>query len=261
MEEPYNSKFDLVLASPLMNAAGSLGFAPDARSPVDFSRLGAFVTNPISMRPRSPAQGGRFQAFPGGFLIHTGYPNPGLREVVRRYARRWAQAAVPVIVHLLAGGLEETQYMVRMLEGLEGVIGIELGLPVEVNADALQAQVQSAIGELPVIAFLPFEKALSLSSLALAAGAAAVSIAPPRGTLTCEGGHLLQGRLYGPALFPQAMQVVRWLAQENIPVIGAGGVTEQQQVQAMLGVGALAVQVDAALWRGSWWQKTDGLDA
>ena len=32
-------------------------------------------------------------------------------------------------------------------------------------------------------------------------------------------------------------------------------------VEAMLAVGALAVQVDAALWCGGWWQETDGLHA
>jgi dihydroorotate dehydrogenase len=33
-------------------------------------------------------------------------------------------------------------------------------------------------------------------------------------------------------------------------VIGGGGVYRPEQAQAMLAAGALAVQVDAALWRG-----------
>ena len=162
-----------------------------------------------------------------------------------------------MIVHLLAGRLEETQQMVRMLEGLEGVIGIELGLPVEVDADAVQAQVRAASGELPVVARLPFEQAILLSGAPRAAGAAAVSLAPPRGTLSSPDGHLVHGRLYGPALFPQALQAVRRLAQEDTPVVGSGGVYDQRQVDAMLAVGALAVQMDTALWRGGWWHKTE----
>jgi dihydroorotate dehydrogenase len=35
-----------------------------------------------------------------------------------------------------------------------------------------------------------------------------------------------------------------------VPVIGAGGVYSQAQVESMLAAGALAVQVDAILWRG-----------
>lgn len=257
MDAAYFLKYDLAFTPPLMNAAGSLGFAPDPRAPVDLGRFGAFVTSPISLAPRSPAQGRRFQAYSGGFLLHTGYPNPGLRAVIRHFANRWAQGAVPVMVHLLAGGLEEIQQMVRLVEGLEGVVGIELSLPVALDADTVWAQVQAAMGELPVVARLPFEQAVLLGEVASKAGAAAVSLAPPRGMLVASDGHLLHGRLYGPAVFPQAMETVRRLAQADIPVIGAGGIYHPNQVDAMRAVGALAVQVDAALWRGGWWQKTE----
>ncbi|MBL8100878.1 MAG: hypothetical protein JNK81_16970, partial [Anaerolineales bacterium] len=50
-------KRDLFFSKPLINSAGMLGFAPDFRSLGDFgslNKLGAFVTNPISLRPRLP---------------------------------------------------------------------------------------------------------------------------------------------------------------------------------------------------------------
>jgi dihydroorotate dehydrogenase len=56
--------------------------------------------------------------------------------------------------------------------------------------------------------------------------------------------------LNGPALFPQALLAVRDAARANIPVIGAGGVGSKQNADAMLAAGALAVQVDASLWKG-----------
>jgi dihydroorotate dehydrogenase len=34
----------------------------------------------------------------------------------------------------------------------------------------------------------------------------------------------------------------------GLPIIGAGGVYTKEKADAMLSVGALAVQVDAALW-------------
>ena len=79
-------KFDLALNTPIMNAAGSLGFALDPNVPIDISHLGAFVTNPISIRKRTPARGPRLLEFPGGFLLHSGYPNPGLDSIIRRFA-------------------------------------------------------------------------------------------------------------------------------------------------------------------------------
>jgi dihydroorotate dehydrogenase (NAD+) catalytic subunit len=247
-------KFDLSLEPALMNAAGTLGFAPDLRQAASLERLGAFVTNPISLQRRTPAQGRRFLEFPGGFLLHSGYPNPGLKSTIRRYARRWAAASMPVLVHLLPLQPRELAHMLAGLEGLEGVWGVEIGLPPGTNAPAVLAFAQAAIGELPAILRLPFEGALDLSiALAdspLAEELAAVSLAPPRGTLPDPlDGALVSGRLYGPALFPQALSAVRALAATGLPVIASGGVYQPAQIQAMRQTGALAVQLDAVLWR------------
>ena len=73
-------KFDLHFDPPLMNAAGTLGFARDAHSAVDWARLGAFVTNPISRLPRTPAKGTRFLACPGGFCCIRGIPTRACRK-------------------------------------------------------------------------------------------------------------------------------------------------------------------------------------
>ncbi|RPI29157.1 MAG: hypothetical protein EHM70_15985 [Chloroflexota bacterium] len=58
--------------------------------------------------------------------------------------------------------------------------------------------------------------------------------------------------MYGPAVFPFALEAVRALAQSGTPVIGAGGVYTPEQAEAMLAAGALAVQLDAVLWKGGW---------
>jgi len=238
-------KNDLFLEKPLMNAAGTLGFAPDPKGPLDPSGLGAFVTNPVSRGPRTPARGKRFKPYPGGFLLHSGLPNPGLRAVIQQNGKRWARATIPVIVHLLA--LEPTSLarMVERLEGFEGVMAIEVGLPPDVHPDTAFDFAQAAIGELPAILRLPLEQADKLAQAVIEAGASAVSLGAPRGVL--EGIH---GRMYGPGVFPLALRVVKKLAGSGIPIIGAGGVYQPRDIEAMLGAGALAVQVDAVLWRG-----------
>jgi dihydroorotate dehydrogenase len=76
-------------------------------------------------------------------------------------------------------------------------------------------------------------------------------LASPRGMLTTDDGQLTTGRLSGPALFPQALLTVRDAVQSNLPIIGAGGVGSKENADAMLSVGALAVQVDASLWKGA----------
>lgn len=245
-------KYDFGLSQPLMNAAGSLGFAPERRAAVEWNRFGAFITNPISLGPRSPAQGKRYAPYPGGFLLHTGYPNPGLSAVLRRFAGAWARAPLPVIVHLLGQSPEEAAAAVRRLEGLEGVIGVELGLPPKMDAATAQELVTAAAGELQLIVRLPLEQALELAPVVIAAGAAAVSLGAPRGVLPEANGQFTEGRLYGPGVFPLALHTVRELVRLELAggmVIGGGGVYEEEQVQAMLGAGAAAVQVDAALWK------------
>jgi dihydroorotate dehydrogenase (NAD+) catalytic subunit len=248
----YARKFDLALPAPLMNAAGTLGFAPDTHGAVGLNHFGAFVTNPISLTARTPANGQRLAGFAGGFLLHTGYPNPGFYAVLRENIRRWAHAEIGIIVHLLVRGPQDAAEMAQRLEGLEGVMGIELGLDADVDARAVRAIVSAAAqSELPTIARLPLERAAELACDALEAGATAISLAPPRGLLPDSDGSLIRGRLYGPALFPQALVVTQTLAAQEVPVIGSGGVYSNENVQAMLGVGALGVQVDAALWRGA----------
>ena len=247
-------KYELPFRSPLLNAAGSLGFAPDPHTSLDLSRLGAFVTNPVSSQPRRPAGGPRFLPFPGGFLLHTGHPNPGLSAVIRRCGERWGRAGLPVIVHLLAQSANELSSMLRRLEAIEGVAGIELGLPPDMETRATCALAQAAVGELPVIVRLPMERAAELAP-ALAAQAnqttlAAVSLAPPRGVLPDPDGILVTGRLYGPAIFPLALAALTAVLPTGLPVIGGGGVYTSQQAQAMLAAGAIAVQMDTILWRG-----------
>jgi dihydroorotate dehydrogenase (NAD+) catalytic subunit len=139
--------------------------------------------------------------------------------------------------------------MAKRVEGLEGVIGLELGLPSGIEAEAAARIVEAATGELPILARLPLEQALQLTPAVLAAGAAAVSLGPPRGVLCDANGKLLNGRLYGPSLFPMALHTVRTLARMGATVIGAGGIYSLAEVEVMLAAGASAVQLDIILWQ------------
>jgi dihydroorotate dehydrogenase (NAD+) catalytic subunit len=245
-------KYDLLFDPPLMNAAGTLGFAPDPHGPVDLARLGAFITNPVSLAPRSPAHTPRCLSYPGGFLLHTGYPNPGLERVMRTFGPRWERSTLPVLVHLLAGDPLEVARMVSRLEELPGITGFEVGLPPEVDALTAVEFARAAAGELPVVLRLPMRRAPELAPALVGAGLAALSLAPPRGALPGPQGALARGRLYGPALFPLTLQALHDLEDCGLPVFAAGGVYHPGQVASLLAAGAVAVQLDAVLWREGW---------
>lgn len=243
-------KRDLYFSKPLMNAAGSLGFAPDTRAGISFDSFGAFVTNPFSLRPRKPAAQPELIEYPGGFLLHSGLPNPGFNAGIKKYAPRWDKAEIPVIVHLMADRPEETQRMVRTLESQENVMAAELGFAPLLADDILLLTLEMCLGELPLIFCLPLEQVLSLGPRLIQGGAQAISVSAPRGALTTD--RLITGRLYGPCLFPHALETVYSASKLGLPIIGAGGVWTNENAEAMLSVGALAVQVDALLWGVSW---------
>jgi dihydroorotate dehydrogenase (NAD+) catalytic subunit len=232
-----------------MNAAGSLGFAPDVRSDISPESFGAFVTNPISLRARRTANGPRMFSFPGGVLLHTGHPNPGLSGVIKNYAAAWARSTLPIIVHLFSAKPEDLHKVLPRIEELENVLAIELGIEPDMASADVKELAIAASGELPLIVQLPQQRASELSEAAMDGGAAAISLGPPRGMLPGADGKLVSGRLYGPAQFPLALATVVELAKNGVAVIGAGGVETQVQGEAMLAAGALAVQLDIALWK------------
>ena len=243
-------KRDLYFSKPLMNAAGALGFAPDTRLGISFEAFGAFVTNPFSLRPRKPATKPDVIEYPGGFLLHSGLPNPGFRAGLKRYASRWDKADLPVIVHLMADRPEESQRMIQMLETHENVMAAELGFAPLLADDIILLTLEMCLAELPLIFSLPVEQVLSLGPRLVEGGAQAISISAPRGALMSD--HLITGRLYGPSLLPRALETVHSAAKLGLPIIGAGGVWTKEHAEAMLSAGALAVQVDAALWGVNW---------
>jgi dihydroorotate dehydrogenase (NAD+) catalytic subunit len=245
-------KRDLYFSKPLMNAAGSLGFSPDLRGFENLGGLkgfGAFITNPISLRPRLPAARPSLIEFPGGFLLHSGLPNPGLSTVIKKHSARWDRADLPIIVHLMADDPDETRQMVRSLENIENVMAVELGFAPLVSNDIIISNLKMCLGELPLIFSLPYEQILSLGARLIKAGADAVSIASPRGALMSAKNELVTGRLYGQAVFPRALDIIRSAKMIGLPVIGAGGVWTEKDAADMISAGALAVQVDVSLWK------------
>ena len=142
---------------------------------------------------------------------------------------------------------EETKQMVQTLESVDNVMAVELGFAPLLADDILLLTLEMSIGELPLIFYLPPEQILSLGPRLIEEGADAISIAAPRGSLM-QNGSFVFGRLFGPSLLPQSLDVVHSATKLGLPIIGAGGVYSQGDVEAMLTARALAVQMDAKLW-------------
>ncbi len=237
----------LDLRSPWLNAAGSLGFTPP-ESWTWSEPPGAFVTNPVSLFPSTPAEERVVIPFPGGFLLHSGLPNPGLKGLLAG-ARRWQRAAGAVWVHLIGDTPQEIERMVRLLEGLEAVSAIELGIAPQAEPEQALRLARAGVGELPLVVNFSLTAAAEAWVDKLASlGASAVSLGAPRGLLPDGNGKLVAGRLYGPAILPLALAAVRSLRRQALPVIAGGGVYRKADGEALLAAGATAVQLDSVLW-------------
>ncbi len=238
--------------SPWLNAAGSLGYTPPEQWGWG-EPIGAFITNPVSLFPRTPAEERAVIPFSGGFLLHSGLPNPGLKGLLLG-ARVWARSTVPVWVHIIGDTPQEIERMVRVLESQESVSAIELGIAPQAAPEQALKLARAAVGELPLVVNFPLSAAVESWVDKLAGlGASALSLSAPRGLLPAPrlpgaAVKLVAGRLYGPAILPLALAAVRSLRRQPLPVIAGGGVYRKVDGEALLAAGAVAVQLDSVLW-------------
>jgi dihydroorotate dehydrogenase (NAD+) catalytic subunit len=259
----------LVLANPIMVASGTFGYGVEYGDVVDVQRLGAICCKGTTLRPRAGNPPPRVTETPGGMLNSVGLQNPGVDAVIEKYGPIWQGWQVPVIVNVAGESIEDYVEVVRRLDGVPGVAGIELniscpnvgkgGLQFAIDRDAARA-VTAAVRratELPLLVKLspnvadvrPIAKAIE------EAGADALTAINTLSGLAVSADRTraflgnTYGGLSGPAIKPVALRIVYEVAQVvEIPIVAIGGVTELADVLDFLAVGAAAVQVGTAIF-------------
>lgn len=247
-------KTTLQLETPVMAAAGILGFGDVYRDLIQFEKLGAFVTSPVTYTAWKPAAGTRVVKLSSGALVHTGLPNPGISKVLAKYRDLWDALAMPVIMHVVATNLEQVRKCASRIDAEGAVDALELGLNDDLRWEACEQLVAGAVKntEKPVLVRLPMTDPFNLAKAAVDAGASTlVACAPPRGSARDPlSGTLVSGRIYGSLVQPMILRIVSQLAEEikDVPIIGSGGIHSQQDARDYIEAGAKAVQVDSATW-------------
>src|SRR6266849_9312592 len=117
----------LCLRSPVMVASGTFGYGFDAPQ-VDRAALGAIVSKATTLRPREGNAPTRIAETPSGMLNAIGLQNPGVDHVAHVYAPLWASWDVPVIVNVAGDSVDEYVAVVRRLDGVPGIAGLELNI-------------------------------------------------------------------------------------------------------------------------------------
>lgn len=247
-------KQSLILSTPVMPAAGTVGFGDSYKRLVDYDKLGATVTNPVTIDRWNPAAGTRVVPMDAGILVHTGLPNPGLERVIMRYRSVWERLPLPVILHLVGTNVAHIRRANDLLADIDVVAGIELGLGDDISeVEAVELVREASKTEKPLLVRLPFYECYQLALPVVDAGADALVVcAAPRGTARdAYTGRLVSGRIYGPLVKPIVLRMVGRLRRQvpaEIPIIGAGGIHSPKDARDYMEAGATAVQVDTTTW-------------
>ena len=259
----------LVLPNPILVASGTFGYGIEYGDVVEVDRLGGICCKGTTLRPRVGNPTPRVTETPGGMLNSIGLQNPGVDAVVEKYAGTWVGWRVPVIVNVAGESVRDYVEVVRRLDGVPGIAGIELniscpnvgrgGLQFAIDAGAA-SEVTAAVRratDLPLLVKLspnvadvrPIARAIAdagADALTAVNTLSGIAIGATRERPLLGN---IYGGLSGPAIKPVALRVVYEVSQVvDIPVIAIGGVTELADVLDFLAVGAVAVQVGTAIF-------------
>ena len=268
---PCHSK-GLLIANPVMVASGTFGYGIEYSEFVDIQSLGAIVCKGTTLLPREGNPQPRLVETASGLINSVGLENIGVDALIKDKAPVWTEWQVPVIVNVAGETLEEYVEVVKKLEEVPGISGVELNISCpNVSAGGMEFGVKpelaakltsavKAVTSLPVIVKLSpnVTDIKEIAKVVEEGGADAITlINTVRGMaidvdscqLSTDNSQIKSsvGGLSGPAIKPVALYMVFEAAKVvHIPVIGCGGIASARDALEFIMAGASAVQVGTA---------------
>ena len=252
----------LRLASPVVVAAGCGGTGRELAAYGSLEALGAFTTRTITLDARRGGPVPRLLETPSGLLHATGLPNPGVDGFLATELPWLLQQRARVVVSVAARSLGELAELARRLGTAPGVSAVEVNVsppdtgpepelmsarePFQVGAAVAAVERELPRG-VPVLAKLRPDavRVVEAARAAVEAGAQALVVGQALPASMPDG---RAAGLSGPAVDPLALRcLVEVLEAVDVPVVAGGGVATVADVRARLALGAVAVQVGAAL--------------
>lgn len=252
----------LRLASPVVVAAGCGGTGRELAAYGSLEALGAFTTRTITLDARRGGPVPRLLETPSGLLHATGLPNPGVDGFLATELPWLLQQRARVVVSVAARSLGELAELARRLGTAPGVSAVEVNVsppdagpepelmsarePFQVGAAVAAVERELPRG-VPVLAKLRPDavRVVEAARAAVEAGAQALVVGQALPASMPDG---RAAGLSGPAVGPLALRcLVEVLEAVDVPVVAGGGVATVADVRARIALGAVAVQIGAAL--------------
>jgi len=269
--------------TPLIAASGTFGYGTEYLDVADYGAIGGIVVKGLYLEPREGCPPPRIWETPSGMLNAIGLQEVGIERFVSEKMPRLRELGTAILVNICGSSIEEYAELARILDGVEGVSGIEMNIScpnvheggILFGCDPnMAAHVTEAVRKqtsLPVIPKLsPNVADITVVAREVeAAGADALSVMNtiPAMAIDVETRRPrlsnVVGGLSGPAVRPIAVRLVYQTARAvRVPVIGIGGIASHEDALEFVLAGASAVQigtmnfVDPSVWR----RTLDGLD-
>ena len=90
----------LLLANPVMTAAGTFGYGTEHNHMFDIQKLGAIVCKGTTLEPKQGNPQPRLAETASGLLNSIGLQNIGVKALIKEKTPIWAKWLVPVIVNI-----------------------------------------------------------------------------------------------------------------------------------------------------------------
>ena len=257
----------LKLKNPVMTASGTFGYGEEYSEFIDLNKLGAIIVKGISLKPMEGNPPPRICETPCGMLNAIGLQNVGLKKFLKEKLPHLRTFNTNIIINILGNSLNEYVKLSKALDEA-GVDGIELnvscpnvkkgGIAFSTEKKILAkliAKVRQTVNKAIVITKLPpnVSNMREFAKVAEDSGSDAISLintipglAIDIETWKPKLAHTTGG-LSGPAIRPVAVRMV-WEASHavSIPVIGIGGIMNEQDAIEFFLAGATAIQVGTA---------------
>jgi dihydroorotate dehydrogenase (NAD+) catalytic subunit len=257
----------LKLKNPVMTASGTFGYGEEYAEFVNLNDLGAVIVKGISVKPMEGNPPPRICETPCGMLNAIGLQNIGLKIFLKEKLPYLRKFDTKVIVNILGSSLSEYVKLSKSLEeaGVDGIElnvscpnvkkgGIAFGTDKKTLAKLIAKVRQSVKNALVITKLSPNVSHIKeFAKVAEDSGSDAISLintipglAIDIETWNPKLAHTTGG-LSGPAIRPVAVRMV-WEASQavTIPVIGVGGIMNEQDAIEFFLAGATAIQVGTA---------------
>jgi len=265
----------ITLNNPIMTASGTCGYTYELDDFVKISSLGAFVTKSITLKPRKGNPPQRTVETPSGMLNAIGLANIGLDRFIKENMPLFDDLTIPLFVNVAEKSPERYVEVIKRVCDMQRVNGIELNIScpnvhkggVTIGADCTQTEqlVNQVKAAMPDNKLLIVKLTPNVTDICQTAQAAVDGGADCLSLINTITGMVIDiesrtpvignriGGMSGPAVRPIAVRMVHQVydnvaKQNNIPIIGIGGIASASDALQFIIAGASAVQIGTAVF-------------